>query len=416
MAAAHHPVRRPPAGRSGRAGLARLDDRDAAQLDRPQRGRRGRLPERGAGRRARDPRLHDAARHALRRDVHGAVARAPAGRGADQRQPARRPCGAYQEEARRKSDLERTDLAKDKTGVFTGATATNPVNGKQVPIWIADYVLASYGTGAIMAVPAHDERDFAFAKKFGLPDCAGRRAGRRRAPWTRARRSRGEGVAVNSGPIDGLPTAEAKKAGHQAAGRARRRQGRGQLPAARLGVLAPALLGRAHPAGPLRKGRRRAGARVGPARAPARRRDLRADRAPASRRWPASRASWRPPARSAAARRKRETNTMPQWAGSCWYYLRYLDAEERRAPVRAGGREGVDAGRPVRRRRRARRAAPALRALLAQGALRHGRSCTRRSRSRSCATRGPCWRTATRTAWGDTTSPARSSSAARRPC
>src|SRR6185295_3178589 len=76
---------------------------------------------------------------------------------------------AYQEQARRKSDLERTDLAKEKTGVFTGATATNPVNGKAIPIWIADYVLASYGTGAIMAVPAHDERDFEFATKFDIP-------------------------------------------------------------------------------------------------------------------------------------------------------------------------------------------------------------------------------------------------------
>lgn len=67
-----------------------------------------------------------------------------------------------------KSDLERTDLAKEKTGVFTGAYAVNPINGKQIPIWIADYVLASYGTGAIMAVPAHDERDYEFAKEFGL--------------------------------------------------------------------------------------------------------------------------------------------------------------------------------------------------------------------------------------------------------
>lgn len=68
-----------------------------------------------------------------------------------------------------KSDLERTDLAKEKTGVFTGAYAINPVNGKAIPIWIADYVLASYGTGAIMAVPAHDQRDYEFAKKFDLP-------------------------------------------------------------------------------------------------------------------------------------------------------------------------------------------------------------------------------------------------------
>src|SRR5690606_5938858 len=68
-----------------------------------------------------------------------------------------------------KSDLERTDLAKEKTGVFTGAYAINPVSGEKMPIWVADYVLASYGTGAIMAVPAHDERDYEFAKEFGLP-------------------------------------------------------------------------------------------------------------------------------------------------------------------------------------------------------------------------------------------------------
>ena len=75
----------------------------------------------------------------------------------------------YIEQASKKSDLERTDLAKDKTGVFTGSYAVNPVNGKSIPIWISDYILISYGTGAIMAVPAHDDRDWAFAKKFDLP-------------------------------------------------------------------------------------------------------------------------------------------------------------------------------------------------------------------------------------------------------
>ena len=75
----------------------------------------------------------------------------------------------YKTHAASKSDLERTELAKEKTGVFTGAYALNPVNGGKIPIWIADYVLASYGTGAIMAVPAHDTRDFEFAKKFDLP-------------------------------------------------------------------------------------------------------------------------------------------------------------------------------------------------------------------------------------------------------
>lgn len=75
----------------------------------------------------------------------------------------------YKAEAAKKSDLMRTELSKEKTGVFTGAYAVNPVNGKKIPIWISDYVLATHGTGAIMAVPAHDERDYAFAKKFGLP-------------------------------------------------------------------------------------------------------------------------------------------------------------------------------------------------------------------------------------------------------
>src|SRR5260370_19085609 len=81
----------------------------------------------------------------------------------------RQAVAAYKAEAAKKSDLERTELAKKKTGVFTGAFAVNPVNGEKIPIWIADYVLISYGTGAIMAVPAHDERDFVFALQFHLP-------------------------------------------------------------------------------------------------------------------------------------------------------------------------------------------------------------------------------------------------------
>ena len=75
----------------------------------------------------------------------------------------------YKKVCSTKSDLERTELNKDKTGVFTGAYAINPVNNEEIPIWISDYVLASYGTGAIMAVPAHDERDYEFAKKFNIP-------------------------------------------------------------------------------------------------------------------------------------------------------------------------------------------------------------------------------------------------------
>src|SRR6266567_7786843 len=76
---------------------------------------------------------------------------------------------AYRKKTAGKSDLERMDLAKDKSGVFSGAFAINPVNGERVPIWIADYVVMGYGTGAIMAVPAHDERDYEFARQFALP-------------------------------------------------------------------------------------------------------------------------------------------------------------------------------------------------------------------------------------------------------
>jgi len=106
---------------------------------------------------------------------------------------------AYVEEASKKSDLNRTDLAKEKTGVFTGAYAINPVNGKEIPIWIADYVLASYGTGAIMAVPAHDERDHEFAKTFGLeiiPVLAGGNV--EQSAYTE------DGLHINSDFLDGL--------------------------------------------------------------------------------------------------------------------------------------------------------------------------------------------------------------------
>ena len=90
---------------------------------------------------------------------------------------------AYQDEARRESEIERLSTEKEKTGVFTGAYAVNPVNGEQIPIWISDYVLMGYGTGAIMAVPAHDERDFAVRHQVRPADRRGHRAagGRRRA-------------------------------------------------------------------------------------------------------------------------------------------------------------------------------------------------------------------------------------------
>ncbi|MGA2870903.1 MAG: class I tRNA ligase family protein, partial [Verrucomicrobiota bacterium] len=123
--------------------------------------------------------------------------------------PEQKPAVAdYQAFAAGKSDLERTELAKDKSGVFTGAYALNPVNGGKIPVWIADYVLASYGTGAIMAVPAHDTRDFEFAKKFNLPVIQVVQPNDPKIDW---QNFTDDGVAVNSGFINGLPTAEAKK-------------------------------------------------------------------------------------------------------------------------------------------------------------------------------------------------------------
>ena len=116
-----------------------------------------------------------------------------------------------------KSDFERTELVKKKTGVFTGAFAINPVNNERIPIWIADYVLASYGTGAIMAVPAHDERDFAFARQFGLPI---RTVVTPTPEWLQQTGSTvddlqeaytDDGVACNSGLIDGMSTADGKQ-------------------------------------------------------------------------------------------------------------------------------------------------------------------------------------------------------------
>ena len=115
----------------------------------------------------------------------------------------------YKEEAAKQTDIERQSSSKEKTGVFTGSYAINPINGKVVPIWIADYVLATYGTGCVMAVPAHDERDFAFATKFELPiqrvitDKVGNEP---ELPFCE------HGILINSGKFDGLTTDEAKKA------------------------------------------------------------------------------------------------------------------------------------------------------------------------------------------------------------
>lgn len=112
---------------------------------------------------------------------------------------------AYKAKALMKSDLDRTDLAKEKTGVFTGIYAVNPVNNRQIPVWTSDYVLITYGTGAIMAVPGHDQRDWEFAKKFGLDIVEVISGGQiEKEAWT------GDGVLVNSGILNGLNVDEAK--------------------------------------------------------------------------------------------------------------------------------------------------------------------------------------------------------------
>ena len=220
----------------------------------------------------------------------------------------------YREKTGRKSDLERTELAKEKSGVFTGAYAINPVNQERIPIWIADYVLMGYGTGAIMAVPAHDERDHEFAQKFALPivQVVQPPAGKDWQGFT------DDGVAVNSEFLDGLTTPEAKakisawleerglgkktvnfklrdwlfsrqrywgepfplvwEDGHHRA-----------LPASELPLLPPEM------------------------------EDFKPTGTPEP---PLSKATdWLRYTDKAT----RETNTMPQWAGSCWYYLRYCD-------------------------------------------------------------------------------------------
>lgn len=113
----------------------------------------------------------------------------------------------YKEEAKKQSDIERQSISREKTGVFTGSYAINPINGKEVPIWIGDYVLATYGTGAVMAVPAHDERDYSFAQKFNLPIervIKSKKGDNDELPFTEY------GIMINSGEFDGLTTEEGK--------------------------------------------------------------------------------------------------------------------------------------------------------------------------------------------------------------
>jgi leucyl-tRNA synthetase len=260
----------------------------------------------------------------------------------------------YVAAAARKSDLERTALNKQKTGVLTGAYAINPLTKKQIPIYTADYVLGAYGTGAIMAVPAHDERDFEFAKHYDLPIVEvvspdGTLHDRIEAPFTE------DGIAVRSGEFDGQPSAEMKqnilsyleqrKLGERKVNYRLRdwvfsrqrywgepipiffpvtcegdpRRGDPHtidyskpiaVPESELPLELPALedYRPGDPAGPLVKA--------------------------LDWRFFQQKGQWY----------ARETNTMPQWAGSCWYYLRYLDPTNTEAPF---SQAAYDAWMPV---------------------------------------------------------------------
>jgi len=241
---------------------------------------------------------------------------------------------AYCQKAAAKSDLERTELSKVKTGVFSGNFAVNPVNGNAVPIWIADYVLVSYGTGAIMAVPAHDRRDFEFATEFSLPitavvDPKDSTDVDRDAVLAGQACSVAEGIAINSGIYNDMSTAQFKERINS------------DLSAAGLGSAAVnyklrdwlfsrqrfwgepipilhELDDNGQPTGILKS--------VDLADLPIDLPDLE-DFRPHGRPDPLldkAPDDWLYPLIE-GKRYKRETNTMPQWAGSCWYYLRFLD-------------------------------------------------------------------------------------------
>jgi leucyl-tRNA synthetase len=234
----------------------------------------------------------------------------------------------YRDEASRKSDLDRTDLAKEKTGEPIGAFAINPVNNKKIPIWISDYVLISYGTGAIMAVPAHDERDFEFATKFNLPIVpVVEPADSEQAESVRQGTLCfvGDGRAINSGQFDGLSTVEFKE------------QIANWLEQKGLGKKAvnyklrdwlfsrQRYWGEPFPILHTDNGRVIALSQE----------DLPL-KLPAVENYKPS-GTGEPPLANAddwvdvtlgdGSKARRETNTMPQWAGSCWYYLRYLDPD-----------------------------------------------------------------------------------------
>ncbi|MFW5814411.1 MAG: leucine--tRNA ligase [Spirochaetota bacterium] len=250
----------------------------------------------------------------------------------------------YRDQARLKSDLERTELSKEKTGVFTGGYAINPVNDGRIPVWISDYVLLSYGTGAIMAVPGHDERDFEFAQAFDLPIV--RVVAPEEDPQTTEELTEAmpePGVAVNSGQFDGLRTAEFKKRitewleekglGEKAVNYklrdwifSRQRYWGEPVPMVDCG-------GEYVP--------------VPESELPVKLPEVESYKPTGTGESPLAQVEdWVATSCPDGSGRsgRRETNTMPQWAGSCWYYLRFLDPDNE---SELAAREKIDYWMPV---------------------------------------------------------------------
>jgi leucyl-tRNA synthetase len=239
---------------------------------------------------------------------------------------------AYVESSARKSERERQVDAKDKTGVFTGSYATNPATGEPIPIWTADYVLASYGTGAIMAVPVHDERDFAFALAFGLPLKTVVRPAKGEPQGEKGLFGgveyvcmTDEGVAVNSGFLDGLPTpaAKAKMLEHVEA------QGFGKRVVRY--KIRDWLFSRQRYWGepfPIVYGADGSINLVAESELPITLPEMESFKPAGGFEPPLAKVeSW-----IQTPQGRREANTMPQWSGSCWYFMRFIDAKNTALP------------------------------------------------------------------------------------
>jgi len=239
---------------------------------------------------------------------------------------------AYVKEAVNKSDLQRTDLATEKTGVFTGAYAINPANDEHIPIWVADYVLITYGTGAIMAVPGHDARDHDFAATFGMPIVEVISGGDKpiaEEPFV------GDGVCVNSGFLNGLRVADAKE--KMVAWLESEKKGTRQVQYRLRDWLfsRQRYWGEPFPLAHVENGEEdRSIVPLSDEELPVKLPPVDAYKPTADGEPPLARAAdeWLNITLPDGRKARRETNIMPQWAGSCWYYLRYLDAHNDEVP------------------------------------------------------------------------------------